>query len=857
MLNPHAHTVGWQGSDYEWDYSFITGNWSWTTTVASVAHTWVYNGTAQTFTDQESGEVWMYDAVYDVWVNSPTGTYTITTPTAYPHQVWRLDQETGRWHPVVRNFVNDTYSFDTVESMYWEKDGMSNAWNYVRSVDGTPVVPTAQSWVFEYSTLTWQQQNRNTPVLWRYNSDFDTGQWKNEQTGSWWRFLDTTDQQSRWDIVGYVPGYPWDVKRWSLLFSSGVWSSNFVQLDPLQVDFAQTWHYDTDSFLWENVNNIIDTEDIVPLFPPTPFAYYKEVIEAFVNQVQEEGLFIGSSNGAGSGALSVAVDGICFSGALGLNEITTLTITDTVTLSGDIQFIVEEDSLLVIGDGSSDGDVVIKPAVGAEYAQLVIEVAAGKTFEIQLLNDLYFQGGTACNLYLSFRGAGTTVFRLPSGRILSFAPASNVSDHFGVSVQVLMDLSYDDIVAGAEQVVFEPWSYTIDDVNTRLDKTTRILFGRSSSLRFFSANEHGIDGSVNGYASLVFDVCHSGTGRTVIDIASGAESGDRCDGGINIWGSLIVGTGSEGVVTASDLRTKTYPHKRAGVGALVSITDSVAFNAVVHNPDAPSDEDAAAWVARGVACRRGLVVLNHNKTYPYLAANLEQASSLQLSSWAIAQKTGTGYQPGFVVADNGQLRIAHNLFLDYVACSANRFIDPVVLAGADATTSTVKLRNPSAFIVDQVGQYAPSTNPALWDMNYQGSTQATIMLEGSSGCFFRAGAASDTDSCIQEFVTATSGAESLDATIGRGLYDGSFCPVLDSDGLLSLHESILVDRIGNPILYDDNGIRCLDGEHVLAIEGALTVVSVMGRFGFAPNGYITIPSIAIDHTGQEKSEIVV
>jgi len=406
-----------------------------------------------------------------------------------------------------------------------------------------------------------------------------------------------------------------------------------------------------------------------------------------------------------------------------------------------------------------------------------------------------------------------------------------------------------------QQLLFEPWSYAVDQINTRTDKTTWIAFGRSSSFRFFSANEQGIDGSISGYGAIGFDVAHSGTGRTIVDLAAGEEPGDRLDAGINLWGSLIVGTGDGDSITSEDLRLKTAPHKRAGVAALMSIVDSVAFNAVIANPDDPSEDDAAAWVGRGASARRGLVMLNHNKTYPYLAANLAQAHSLQTSAWAISQKNGSGYQPGFIVGDNGQIRIAHNLFLDYVACSSNQLINPVVLAGAGATEGMVKLRNPASFIVDQVGQYAPSTNVALWDMQYQGASQAAIVLEGSAGCFFRAAASALSGSCLNEINILSSGAEHLDGTIGIGLYDGSFCPVLEKNGVQSLHESILVDRNGNPILYDESGVLSLDGEHVIDIEGAFKISSVMGRFGFAPNGYITIPSIAIDHTGQEKSEV--
>ena len=855
-LDPVGRTATWNDTDYSWMYSFQTGDWQWTTTVAHVDHTWTYNGTNASFTHNDSGEVWQYDLTYDVWVNSAAGVYDITTLLKYGHQVWRFVESTQRWHPVIRFFENDEYRFETVESVYWERDSQTGNWQYIREVTGNPVVPITQTWLFEYSTLTWQQQNRNIPVLWRYHSDFSTGQWKNEQANLWWRFIQSTDTQSEWDIVGYIPGYPWDINKWSLILSSGVWLSTLVQIDPYLTNLSHSWNYNSSSFLWENLDDLLDVRDIMPFFPPTPFAYYKPLIEEKINHLLVDGLFIGSGEGNDAAILSDVIDGVTFGGVVLLKDITKITMNNTVLLSGDIEFVVEDDALLIIGDENSEGSVCIAPTENAEYAQLIFNVAAEKVLEVQVRSDLYFKAGATIPLYLTFRGKGLTVFRMPSGRTISFSPYSENSSDYGVAVQVLMDLSYNDVVAGMQQLIFEPWSYSVDHINTRTDKTTWISFGRSSSLRFFSANEQGVDGSTSGYGAIAFDVAHSGTGRMIVDLAAGEQPGDRLDAGINVWGSLIVGTGDDESITSEDLRLHTAPHKRAGVTALMSIVDAVAFNAVIASPDEPSQQDAAAWVARGASSRRGLVILNHNKTYPHLAANLARAYSLQSSAWAVSQKNGSGYQPGFIVGDNGQIRIAHNLFLDYVACSAKQLIDPIVLAGAGATLGMVKLRNPAALIIDQVGQYAPSTNSATWDMQYHGLSRATVVLEGSAGCFFRAGASSFSGQCLNEITVLPSGAEHLDVTIGTGVYDGSFCPVLEKSGVQSMHESILVDRNGNPILYDESGVLSLDGEHVLDIEGACTISSVMGRFGFAPNGYITIPSIAIDHTGQEKSEVV-
>ncbi len=851
LLDPTERTISWDDTDYTWSYDIASGDWSWTSSLLLGDRTWSYNGITKVFIDEDSGERWHYDQTHDVWVNAPSNSYAIETATTYDHQAWRFVEDTGRWHPVTRAAVGDDYTFSTASSVYWEYDVDSNEWTYVRSVTGTPVVPTNQVWVFNFLSLSWQEQEEL--VSWRYNSNFVSGQWQSQQTNLWWRFQDCTDTQSRWDIVGYDPEFPWDLERWTLSLSSGAWTSTLVRLDPATLGTVRTWQYDSGDALWHNVADEQDVQDIVPLFAPTPFAYYKAVIESTVNTLLGSGISFGSSDGTGAGLLSQSDDTVLHDGVFVFDDITQATLTDVVTISGDIELQVLADATIIVGDGVVGHDVVIKPATGAPYAQIIFNVAVDTTLEIQLLNDCYFKAGTNLPLYVSFRGKGTTVFRMPSGRILSFGPASDLSSAYGVAVQVVMDLSEQDIAAGVDQVVFEPWSYVVDEVNTRLDKTTKIMFGRSSSLRFFSYDEFGIDGTDNGYGSIAFDVSHAGTGRTILDLAAGVTPGDRYDAGINIWGSLVVP--SDEVVSNVDLREQTFPHRRAGVLALINIVDNLAFDAVVDDADNPSLLQAASWVARGADDRRGLVVLNHNKSYPHLASNLARAQSLQQSQWAITQKDGSGYQPGCVIGDNGQIRIAHNLFLDYVACSTNQVITPTVLAGAGATTAQVKRRNPSAFIVDEVGFYADSSENEEWDMQYAGDRRASMILEGTAGCFFRAGASSLTGNPINEIVTRTTGAQELDTTIGVGLYDGNFCPVLDGRGVQSLHESILVARDGNPLLYDEEGVRCFDGEQVIDIEGEFGVISVLGRFGFAPNGYINIPSIAIDHTGKEKDEV--
>ena len=229
-------------------------------------------------------------------------------------------------------------------------------------------------------------------------------------------------------------------------------------------------------------------------------------------------------------------------------------------------------------------------------------------------------------------------------------------------------------------------------------------------------------------------------------------------------------------------------------------------------------------------------------------------ATLQESRWA---QHSRAYHPGFIVGNNGQIDIWHNLFLDYVGCAVNRAVDPEVLAGSGATTADVKWRNPSALIIDGFGAYDPSADTS-WDMAYAGasSTQALITLRGSGGMFVRCGASAQTGTVIRAVEeVASTGLDMLDAAIGTGAYNGVCVPVLALDGTRSLHETIAVTSDGSPVLSDEGGVRCLDGEHALIVEGPLTLKSILGRFGFAPNGYINVPSLRIDHTGTELAGV--
>jgi len=855
-IDYEAKTLSWADDDNTWVYKPADESWVWANNESS--DTWHYSAGA--FENNTTYEQWVYDAIYDVWVNTFAWSYDLATEGEYAYQAWRYDADARKWFLTARSESESGVSFTSIPSVSWQYEPDSGEWQYMRDAAPDDEVPTSETWSFRSVDQSWRQSFPITGEEWVHYSRDSAGPWKNSGTNLRWEFIGAANDAWRFNIVGYDPGPGWDFLRWSLALGTGVWSNRRVALSPPASDTNHLWSYDGDSFVWVNDDDQDDTQHMPPPFAPTPFAPYKAVVDTAVQAIAAEGFTFGSSDGEGDGLLDALSSTLLLNGVFTLGGdlgITKMSFVETVTISGDIELHVTDDAILTLGDGSLSGTVAIKPSADAIDAQLIFNVDAGATLQVDVLNDVYFTANSITRLYVSFRGKGKTVFRLPSGITLSFGPDPDDSDSYGTFVQVLMDLSQAEMDAGHKQVVFEPWSYAAEDpenedsMNTTLGKTTYIIFAKRSCLRFLSSNESAISGLANGYGSMAFDVCHEGEGRTVILLSEGDSPDDRNDAGINIWGSLVTGSGDDDAVVSGDLRTGVSANKRAGILAEISITDDVAYRTLVADIDDPSRDEAVAWLGRGRSARRGLVVVNRCQTYPHLAANLARAETLQTSQWAITQDSN-GYQPGFILGDNGQIRIGHNLFLDYVAGSTNYLVDPEALGGDGATEATVKLHNASAFITDAIGLYAPSEDSS-WDMAYEGSSAATIVLEGAAGLFFRCGASSLLRTPLNVItVNDDTQIDSLDVTIGTGVYSGSFCPALDRRGVQVQDESIFFDRFGNPIATSPEGDPlCLDGEHAIDFEGETIIVSVLGRLGYPPSGYLNIPSIKIDHTGTE------
>lgn len=860
-IDHDAGTVSWTDGTESWQYTLASQDWTWN----NGTNVWGYTQSSKTFAQNGGARPWKYEADYDVWVGSTAGTYNLSLATSVA-QVWRYNSDNRTWHLVTRS-TDDGLSFSTVPDLSWSYNTGTARWVYARTpVDGTPHVPTAEQWEFTSTSLLWKRKAPDENVSWLYNRV--DGSWFHNELEEEWTFRERTNEHDFWQITGETPvgvvGAPWDRVQWQYDFVGGLWQSEEVKDDPFEVGLVTQYAYDTAAYEWGtdlDEDGVPDVEGVARQLPlpllPTPFAHFKRLVDETILDLLENGHTWGSDDGTGDGLIDVANDAYITNGVFKLNQITKLSFVDTVKLEGDLELEVVQDASLTLGDGSPTGDVVITPADDATHAQLIFNVAAHKTLTVNVLNDVSFLATDGVPLYLSFRGRGTTVFRLPSGKTVSFSATNPDTGTKGVYLQVLMEQLEADYTGRKSQLCFAPWSYAQESgdeaVNTNTSLASQIILGRHCSLQFVSQNAAGVnEESLPGYGAVAFDVAHAGVGRTVFELSRGASAGDHLDAGINVYGVLITGSGSGSAVVASDFRTNVLPRKLAGIRAVLRITDETALASIVPDITAPTTEQAAAWVARDASLRRGLVVLNKNQSYPRLAANLEAADTLENSSWAQHNKR---YHPGFILGTNGQIDIWHNLFLDYVAASSNQAVAATYLGGAGKTTADVKLRNPSALITDRLGSYSASADGS-WDMAYAGTAEPLITLRGSAGLFTRCGASASTGALVQAIEEVSeSGPDKLDATIGYGLYNGVYAPVLATDGTRSVHESLALDAAGNPILSDDGGVRCLDGEHALIVEGQLTIRSVLGRFGFAPNGYINVPSLRLDHTGTEVSGV--
>lgn len=606
-----------------------------------------------------------------------------------------------------------------------------------------------------------------------------------------------------------------------------------------------------------------------------------------------------------------------------------LTLVDKVRIKGDVEirFDGEHDAgvhevfTINIGTGVGASPVTVsaytdEDTTVAGYSQLVFNPAQGKTIVVNVYTDVTFTSvdalvgfdpdtpgstGAPLPLFVTFRGKGSTVFRLPSGKSIRFGPPSPGHTAFedveatsplsatGVHVRVYMEQGSLDVygdgrdLQGRSQVVFEKWSYfpenpeTEGAVNTDTDQDTWITFGQLSSFAFFSDNYLGIseswndlngDGEMNlgeptfqaGYGSIAFDPSNYDTGRLILQLCRGQSplGNDFTDAGFNVYGALLVPrvfSSSRGPASVfnADFRTGVYFNQRAGVKAHMRVVDDVAHYERVESEGA--DLTAEEWLLRPVADRRGLVIINHSNSIPYFANNYDGALSIDASVWG----QFNDYQPGFVIGVNGIVSVAPHTFLDYLANNSNI---PISASHGDTAgthaADKVKRHNPAALYTETLPQFERRSNHGLDQFNApisdllyvghlsRGGSHPVIELQGNGGLFVRSAAAYN-DQAIprvlflqpltNEFYYLQPYAADTSKAVTIALGIGVY------DGC----SVSVLDSANRPVMQSIE----LDGAHALDIEGVCTIASRPGLRGEPAAGFFMVPSLEIDYAGRE------
>lgn len=853
-----------------------TGDWVWKEHKTSDQYN--YDGIAKQWVDANSNESWTYDNAEEIW-NNDTGE--------------EVSQRLLPW-----------------------KEGANN-WTLEDSLDNTSAV----SWVYNSAKKQWTEENRgdiwvgshevdssgpgntgsflwthvNTGHVWKYIDD-GTGRWKSQDTGDTWRQDNSVDGIT-WE--NSTTGSTW---RYQAEGNSHVWVL-YSELSLLEVTETPTeliWEYNVLRDEWRNDNAAETAENIIPLFPPTPMAIQRKIIsDAEAKYINGTHYVFGSTDPyylystAGAGHAGTYIE----NGILRTETGDTITFIETTKVRGDIEIKPEDDLLVMIGQTDTSSDVVIEPFIDSgssgDPAHIIFNPPFGKEITVNVLSNLKLQGRgknsgasvAPSELFFTVRGSGTVRFRLPSGNdIILQSPEGAEEDgkQAGVSWNILMDQTKADAIdLHNSQLIFEKWSYTsdyylgTDSVNTDTGMHSKIIIGNNSYIGFISENTEGIsESNYPGYGSLCFDPSNAGKGRLVLEILK--SNGEYfTDGGFNIYGNRVK-PAYQNQVDNNYIRSKrtlgvdsygvSY-NERAGIRAIMRITGDVAFRDLVSSQTNPLERDAINWHARGADDRRGLVILNHNASFPVLASNYQQADKKSLSTWGVRNS----YQNGFVLGINGEIEIEHNLFLDYIGGAKNSALrslhgDPSVIR-ADQTL----MRNPSALIIDGLAEYSGTEGDTAWNNLYQNTEnsggQSLITLQGTSGLFIRSGASSSTGVILESSYTSTaesgdgSPEEFISGVIGTGVYDGSYIQLYETltnkTVRRSVHQGIQVDKTGDPVLFDSEGNPAqLSGEYALDIEGPLKIISEYGTFGEPADGFINMPVCALDYRGQILPEVV-
>lgn len=588
----------------------------------------------------------------------------------------------------------------------------------------------------------------------------------------------------------------------------------------------------------------------------------------------------------------------------------------TVNINSDVTF--EPFSAVVSGED----------ALG-EGAQLVFKTAEGTKITVNVDYNLSFVGHTGADraadesidLHVSFIGAGQTIFKMADGTKISFtgdepdttAPVTyELNDDTGllepvlpdeisttaggVKVFVTMDQTATQVTNGQNKVLFER---TNNDGGT---ENTMVYLGYNTVFTYVSDNYYGVDPDANGYedmnfvpggyAAVAIDPSNIvGTGRMVLFIKGAYKTGNDLgddipegledysdyilekypfnDGALVIAGHWVSSTDGEFDVTAlrtpytvDDEENETgYDFSSpAGIKAIFRIVDNNYYTT------ATAALGAGETLSPAAADKRGLLLINDCQNHGKLASDpyWDGTNDTGLGyTWAYANNPTQNVRMGCVLGINGILDVYDHTFLDYVAGSINQ-LDPIALN--DFEGSTIKMKNPAAFIIDGLDEALLSGDEptSYFESAYLTQTapvHGQIYLRGNAKALFKC-AASSVYGYNYYLMTQDDPYDSLtDYNMWLLLNE------LDEDGLF-----VGLGYDGYQ-LANNTHTKVGEGEHALSVEGRGSVISwavtdipiyedayadtltarsyATAYDTTAKNGSLSLATILTDYTGRE------
>jgi hypothetical protein len=654
---------------------------------------------------------------------------------------------------------------------------------------------------------------------------------------------------------------------------TGLETHSYTYTNPDHPEITHTWTYD-----FATTGGVYLNQDYVAVDAPS-VSYNRPFTSTALNPtLNVYGSLWSSYPSAPGAAQQLDALGNPISCSLKVNGNVVLdasTVDMTINIAEDVVIEPYFDAVNTVTTGT--------PLAEAGVSQVYFKTAIARTITVNVLHNLEFRGKTVTrtngeeaetiegqDLIVTFAGAGEVIFYMTDGTSVKFNGQVDYSTPY-VSVE---DADYPFIdmpshAAGGTRVFI--CMDQVDEIDTkvlfrRVDPTVaeaqRLLIevGPNSFITYLSMDGTG----EAGYGSMDFDTGNAGTGRMVLFVRGAYEylDGQKIkfpfnDGSIMIAGHFV---SDFDPATISGL---DWPSVLSPIDPRYDLTlpaGDEAFMRILASDMGATEAD-----------RRGLLAVSDVASHGKLMSD---------PYWDLYNIDGTGaplgwgydfaptnaanklinVRKGFILGVNGQMDIANNVFVDYVAGTTN-LVDPLAWhdyeEGIVPTPGLLKSRNPAAFIVDGLdtalfvdgnpsrevgGEWPVSIFTAAdpYTHSLGDPTMAYINATGNGTLYLRASASSRYGFINNLFGTNTEtllNDPTLDWTailaLGTGTYDGY--------------------RLSTNADTTSGG----EGLHVLDVEGPLHAFTTALPMSFKAGaegdttGVINAASILLNYRGEE------